>query len=222
MAEVQIRRYKDDDEVDVKDIFTVGMHELIPYSCKYVLKQPHVQMLLLSVFCVLLATSGSLLLPMLAVTLLLAAGWQGICYMIYNYVRTSMCSDFSNIRQSYLEKPNSCFWVAESQGRVVGTVACYSAKEDKDCVELRRMSVKPSHRGQGIAKALCHIVADFARDQGCPAVVLYTSSVQIDAQKLYERMGYKKVREFASPVLFSRITKIMVMKYVLDLQQPGN
>ncbi|KAL7890216.1 hypothetical protein AOLI_G00024740 [Acnodon oligacanthus] len=117
MTDVQIRRYKDDDEVDVKDIFSLGMHELIPYTCKYVLKQPHVQVLLLSVFCVLLAISGSLLLPILAVTLLLAAGRQGICYMLYRYVQNSLRSDFCNIHQSYLEKPNSCFWVAESHGK---------------------------------------------------------------------------------------------------------
>ncbi|XP_076831144.1 putative N-acetyltransferase camello isoform X2 [Brachyhypopomus gauderio] len=176
MAEVQIRRYEDDDEEDVKDIFTLGMSEHVPSSCLHVLKQPYTQMLL-----------------------------------------TSLHMDLDHIRQTYLETPNACFWVAENQGQVVGTVACLPAERNKGCLELKRMSVKLSHRRQGIAKALCNTVADFARERGYPAVVLYTSVVQTDAQKLYERVGYKKVREFVIPELVARITSFTLIEYRLDL-----
>ncbi|XP_072533844.1 probable N-acetyltransferase camello [Salminus brasiliensis] len=222
MAEVRIRSYEDGDDEGVKEVFTLGMHGLLRASCLHVLKQPHIQMLLVCVFCTLLASSRSLLLPILAVTLLLAAGRQGVYRIIVTLIESSMSGDLKDIRQTYLEQPNSCFWVAESQGRVVGTVACRPALKNKGYVELKRMSVRHSHRGQGIAKALCRAVEDFAREQGLPAVVLYTSVVQIDAQKLYERMGYKKVREFASDELCSWITKVIVIEYRLDLQQPGN
>ncbi|KAG9275150.1 probable N-acetyltransferase camello [Astyanax mexicanus] len=222
MAEVQIRRYEDDDDEDVKDIFTLGMSEHVPSSCLHVLKQPPTQMLLVCVFCALLASSKSLLLPILAVTLLLAAGRQGISYMFTQYIQTSLHRDLNHIRQTYLEKPNSCFWVAESQGRVVGTVACLPAEMNEGCLELKRMSVKHSHRGQGIAKALCRAVEDFARKQGFPAVVLYTSVVQTDAQKLYEHVGYKKIREFVVPELTAKITNFTLFEYRLDLQQSGN
>ncbi|XP_076831143.1 putative N-acetyltransferase camello isoform X1 [Brachyhypopomus gauderio] len=217
MAEVQIRRYEDDDEEDVKDIFTLGMSEHVPSSCLHVLKQPYTQMLLVCVFCALLASSKSLLLPILAVTLLLATIRQGISYLFSTYIQTSLHMDLDHIRQTYLETPNACFWVAENQGQVVGTVACLPAERNKGCLELKRMSVKLSHRRQGIAKALCNTVADFARERGYPAVVLYTSVVQTDAQKLYERVGYKKVREFVIPELVARITSFTLIEYRLDL-----
>lgn len=222
MAEVQIRRYEDDDDEDVKDVFAIGMSEHVPSSCMHVLKQPPTQMLLACVFCALLASSKSVLLPILAVTLLLAAGRQGVSYMFSSYIQDSLCTDLKNIRKTYLEVPNSCFWVAECQGRVVGTVACLPAERNEGCLELKRMSVKHSHRGRGIAKALCRTVADFAKLQGFPAVVLYTSVVQTDAQKLYEKVGYKKVREFVVPELVAKITNFTLVEYRLDLQQPGS
>ncbi|XP_053088413.1 probable N-acetyltransferase camello [Pangasianodon hypophthalmus] len=222
MAEVQIRRYEDDDEEDVKEIFTLGMSEHVPSSCMHVLKQPPTQMLLACVFCALLASSKSILLPILAVTLLLAAGRQGISYMFSSYIQVSLRKDLNNIRETYLEAANSCFWVAECQGRVVGTVACLPAEHNEGCLELKRMSVKHSHRGRGIAKALCRTVADFAQLRGFPAVVLYTSVVQTDAHKLYENAGYKKVREFVVPEFIAKITNFTLFEYRLDLQKPGN
>ncbi|KAG7334225.1 hypothetical protein KOW79_002632 [Hemibagrus wyckioides] len=171
MAEVQIRRYEGDDDEDVKEIFTLGMSEHVPSSCIHVLKQPSIQMLLACVFCALLASSKSILLPILAVTLLLAAGRQGISYMFSNYIQVSFSKDLNNIQKTYIKAPNSCFWVAECQGRVVGTVACLPAEHIEGCLELKRMSVKHSHRGRGIAKALCRTVADFAQARGFTDVV---------------------------------------------------
>ena len=138
------------------------------------------------------------------------------------YRQTALSLELKKIRQSCLERPNSCFWVAEGQGRVVGTVACLPAEQNEGCLELKRMSVKHSHRGQGIAKALCRTVSDFARERGYPAVVLYTSIVQTDAQKLYEHVGYKKVREFVIPELMAKITNFTLIEYRLGLQQPGD
>lgn len=219
---MQIRRYEDSDEEEVKEIFTLGMSEHLPSSCTHVLKQPHIQMLLACVFCALLASSKSILLPVLAVALLLAAGRQGISHMFSSYIEDSMHKDLNHIRKTYMEGANSCFWVAEWKGRVVGTVACLPAERNAGCLELKRMSVRQSHRRLGIAKALCDTVAEFARLRGFPAVVLYTSVVQTDAQKLYENVGYEKVREFAIPEFVAKITNFTLLEYRIDLQEPGN
>ncbi|XP_051504544.1 probable N-acetyltransferase camello [Myxocyprinus asiaticus] len=218
MAELQIRLYQDDDDEDVKEIFTLGMSEHIPSSFMHILKQPLPQMILVCVFCALLTSSMSILLPILTVTLLLAAGRQGVSYMFTKYIQTSLNQDLNHIRQTYLESPNSCFWVAESQDCVVGTVACLPAQFE-NCLELKRMSVKKSHRGQGIAKALCRTVADFARERGFQGVVLHTSVVQTDAQKLYEHMGYHKIREFVVPEVIARLTNFTILEYRLNLKQ---
>ncbi len=163
MAKVQIRRYQEEDHEEVKEVFTLGMSEHIPSSCMHVLKQPLAQMFLGCVFCALLTSSMSILLPVLAVTLLLAAGRQSVSYMFNKYIQTSLEQDLNHIQQTYLDPPNACFWVAESQGCVVGTVACLPAEKDLNFLELKRMSVKKTHRGQGIAKTLCRTVADFAQ-----------------------------------------------------------
>ncbi|KAM4724139.1 putative N-acetyltransferase camello [Anableps anableps] len=219
MASIQIRKYRDVDAEIVKELFTLGMSEHVPSSFTHVLKQPLTQMLLMVTFCALMTSSKSFLLPILAVTLLLAGVRQMVVYMFNTYIETSLSKDLNNISETYLQQKNSCFWVAESDGQVVGTVACLPAESAPEFLELKRMSVHRSHRGMGIAKALCRIVADFTRERGFPAVILYTSVVQTDAQKLYEHMGFTKTREFVIPELPAKIMNFTLLEYRLDLQK---
>lgn len=221
MANIQIRKYQDDDDEAVKEIFTLGMSEHVPSSFMHLLKQPLTQMVLMCVFCALLTSSKSFLLPILAVTLLMAGARQCVGYMFTSYIDTSLKKDLNHILETYLEQKDSCFWVAESEGRVVGTVACLPADKVPGCLELKRMSVRRTHRRLGIAKALCRTVADFTKDRGYPAVILYTSVVQTDAQRLYEHMGYTKIRELVIPDLVAKITNFTLFEYRLDLQQDG-
>ncbi|KAF7201170.1 probable N-acetyltransferase CML1 [Nothobranchius furzeri] len=221
MATVQIRSYRNEDDERVKEIFIRGMSEHQPSSFMHTLKQPQTQMLLMCVFCVVMASSKSVLLPIMVVTLLLAGARQMIGYMFKSYIDTCLRSDLNNVSETYLKKEDSCFWVAESDGRVVGTVACLPAEDSPGCLELKRMSVCRSHRGMGIAKALCQTVADFTRDRGYSAVVLRTSVVQTDAQKLYEHMGYRKIREFPVPEFIAKIINFTLIVYRLDLQRDG-
>ncbi|XP_068573695.1 probable N-acetyltransferase camello [Cebidichthys violaceus] len=221
MASVQVRRYRDEDAETVKEIFTMGMSEHIPSSFMHFLKQPPTQMVLMCVFCALMTSSKSFLLPILAVTLLLAGARQFVGYSFNKYIDASLKKDLDDIGATYIEKKDSCFWVAEVDGRVVGMVACLPNENAPACLELKRMSVRRSHRGMGIAKALCRTVADFTRDRGYAAVVLYTSVVQTDAQKLYEHMGFEKIREFVVPELAAKITNFTLFEYRLDLQKDG-
>ncbi|XP_014895421.1 probable N-acetyltransferase camello [Poecilia latipinna] len=219
MANFKIRKYRDEDSETVKELFTSGMNEHLPSSFMHVLKEPLTQMLLMCTFCSLMATSQSFLLPVLAVTLLLAGVRQMIVYMFNGYIDASLKNDLSDISETYLRKNNSCFWVAESDGQVVGTVACLPAETAPGFLELKRMSVRRSHRGKGIAKALCRTVADFTRERGFSAVILYTSMVATDAQKLYEHMGYKKMRQFPVPEFFAKIINFTLIEYRLDLEE---
>ncbi|XP_022072569.2 probable N-acetyltransferase camello [Acanthochromis polyacanthus] len=219
MTNIQIRKYRDEDAEIVKEIFAFGMSEHVPSTFTHILKQPPTQMVLMCTFCALMASSKSFLLPILAVTLLLAGARQMVVHMFNKYIETSCKSDLHNISETYLKQKDSCFWVAESDGRVVGTVCCVPNETAAGCLELKRMSVRRSYRGMGIAKALCRTVADFTRDRGYAAVILYTSVVQTDAQKLYEHMGYKKIRESVVPEFWTKIMSFTVLEYRLDLQQ---
>ncbi|XP_077395533.1 N-acetyltransferase 8F1-like [Festucalex cinctus] len=214
MSGVEIREYRDGDGPAVREIFSLGMSELVPASFVHILKQPTSQMLLMCTFCSLLATSKSFLLPVLAVTLLLAAIRQLLVYWVNAYIETCCSTDLSAIGETY-----ACFWVAESEGRVVATVACLPRNGAPDCLELKRMSVRRSHRRAGVAKRLCQTVADFARQRGYAAVVLVTSVVQTDAQKLYEGVGFRKVREFVEPDVASRLSNFLLFEYRLDVRK---
>ncbi|KAL0969548.1 hypothetical protein UPYG_G00228750 [Umbra pygmaea] len=220
MAGFTIRRYEDDDEESVKEVFIMGMTEHLPSSFMHLLKQPLTQMVLMVTFCTLMASSKSFLLPVVAVTLLLAGGKQLVGYLFNSYINTSLKMDLNNIRETYLESQNSGFWVAESDGQVVGTVACLPSVSDPGVMELKRLSVRRTHRGRGMAKALSRTVAGFSGERGFSAVTLFTSIVQTDAQKLYEHLGYKQIREFVIPELIAKIMNFTLIEYRLDLQ-PG-
>ncbi|XP_061843646.1 probable N-acetyltransferase camello [Nerophis lumbriciformis] len=219
MAGVQIRKYCEDDAETVKELFTMGMSEHVPTSFVHLLKQPLPQMVLMVTFCALLTSSKSFLLPVLAVTLLMAAARQLVVYKFKSYIETSFKLDLDTVDETYMAGKDSCFWVAESDGRVVGMVACLPNQSAPDCLELKRMSVRRSYRGRGVAKALCRTVADFTRQRGYAAVLLYTSVVQTDAQKLYEHMGYDKVRQFLLPDVALKLMNFSLLEYRLDLQK---
>lgn len=219
MDNIQIRKFNDEDADVVKELFTLGMSEHVPSSFVHVLKQPLTQMVLMCMFCALLTSSKSFLLPVLAVTFCLAGARQMVVYMFNKYIESTLRKDLNNISETYLKGKDSCFWVADSDGRVVGSVACLPAEDAPGCLKLKRMSVRRSHRGMGIAKALCRTVAEFTRDRGYGAVILQTSVVQTDAQKLYEHMGYKKIREFVVPEFLGKILNFTLLEYRLDLQQ---
>lgn len=219
MANVQIRKYQEDDAEVVKEIFTLGMSEHVPSTFVHILKQPPTQMLLMCTFCALIASSKSILLPVLAVTLLLAGARQFVVYTFNKYIETSLNLDLNNITETYMKHKDACFWVAECDGRVVGMVACLPKEDAPGCLELKRASIRRSHRRMGIAKVLCQTVADFTRERGFAAVTLTTSVVQRDAQKLYEHLGYERIREFLVPELAAKIMNFTVIEYRLDLQK---
>ncbi|XP_028994060.1 putative N-acetyltransferase 8B [Betta splendens] len=217
MASVQIRKYRDEDAEAVKELFTLGMSEHVPSSFMHLLKQPLTQLVLMVLVCALLTSSKSFLLPILAATLFLAASRQSVVFMFNRYIDASIKDDLGNISETYLKRKESCFWVAESEGRLVGTVGCLPAAAAPACLELKRLCVCRSHRGMGIAKALCATVAEHTRHSGFAAVQLQTSVVQTDAQKLYENLGYVRTKEFSAPGFIASVLNFTLFEYRLDL-----
>ncbi|KAJ8356723.1 hypothetical protein SKAU_G00195170 [Synaphobranchus kaupii] len=223
MAKFQIRRYRDEDQEAVKETFTLAMSEHVPSAFLHMLRQPLVQGTLACLFCALLATSGSVLLPVLAVTLVLAGARQLVDYSFARYIEACRRRDLDRVREAYMEGTDSCFWVAESDGLVVGTVACLPSRKHtgRECLELKRMAVRRSHRGLGIAKSLCRAVAEFAREKGYRQVLLYASVVQADAQKLYEGVGYRRVGESVVPETLAKLVNFTLIEYRYTLMEGG-
>ncbi|XDV50130.1 hypothetical protein PO909_019239 [Leuciscus waleckii] len=155
MAEVQFRRYREEDHEEVKEVFTVGMSEHIPPSCMHVLKQPLAQMFLHGVFLLIYIVSSSFLTCIMGVCRVMLAGRMAVQYIFELGILLGLSEDLLDIRNSYMQIDNrSCFWVAELKGSIVGTVGILPCVEETGALELKRISVKREFRGRGLAKAL--------------------------------------------------------------------
>lgn len=80
-------------------------------------------------------------------------------------------------------------------------VACGVARwcpfdEPPGTVELKRLYVRPSHRGHGHSKVLMGALEAAARAAGATRLVLETGTAQPEAMALYERIGYARCVDF--------------------------
>ncbi|XP_028919781.1 probable N-acetyltransferase camello [Ornithorhynchus anatinus] len=214
---VVIREYQDSDYREVRGLLASGMGEYAPALCAHVLRQPWVLLVLSCTFCLLLASARSLLLPVLALTLLLAAGRQALTWAWGLYIARCLGEDLLDVRAAYAEEAGGRFWVAEAGGRVVGTVGARPARGEARELVLKRLTVRRGWRGRGIAKRLCRVVLDFARLRGSRAVVLHTVVVQRDARLLYAGLGFRPGPPQLLPTVYGRLANFTVTHFRYDL-----
>ncbi|XP_040445996.1 probable N-acetyltransferase camello isoform X1 [Falco naumanni] len=217
MVEFRIRLYREDDYEAVREVFATGMSEYVPALCLHVLRQPWVLLVLGCTFCLLLASARSLLLPVLALTLLLALARHLLGYAWSTYIDRCLGDDLQDIAATYAENAGAQFWVAEADERVVGTVGLRPADGTEGEVVLKRMSVRKDYRGLGIATALGRTALAFARQRGCRAVVLNTLMLQHEARALYERLGFRQQRHYVLPTIYGRLANCTITTYRYDL-----
>ncbi|MCK2214535.1 GNAT family N-acetyltransferase [Actinomadura sp. ATCC 31491] len=85
-------------------------------------------------------------------------------------------------------RPGARFLVAVVDGQAVGCGAVQPV--DELTGELKRMYVRPGHRGRGIAKALLGALEELAAGMGHRRLRLATGLRQPEAIALYERCAY--------------------------------
>jgi GNAT superfamily N-acetyltransferase len=95
----------------------------------------------------------------------------------------------------FVRQPSTrqCLWIAESAGRIVGSIAIVPTTEE--IAQLRWFLVHPSARGGGLGKRLLQEAIAFAKDRGFPAIALWTVSALTAASHLYRSVGFRKVEE---------------------------
>ena len=62
--------------------------------------------------------------------------------------------------------------------------------------ELKRMYIRPAHRGQGLGMALLDHFAVYVRERDVPLLRLETGIYQTEAIRLYERYGFTRIPPF--------------------------
>jgi GNAT superfamily N-acetyltransferase len=81
-------------------------------------------------------------------------------------------------------------WLAEVDGGMVGCVALRKLKEKPGCGEIKRLYVRPAHRGLGIAGFLLEALEKYAKDSGYEWLYLDTAGDMKSAQRFYQRKGF--------------------------------
>jgi GNAT superfamily N-acetyltransferase len=94
-------------------------------------------------------------------------------------------------RPEEFEPPHGVFLVVYLDGQAV---ACGGlCRLDDVTGEVRRMYVRPAHRGRGLSKVVLAELEAFARDAGYRELKLETGNKQTEALGLYRSAGYTEV-----------------------------
>jgi GNAT superfamily N-acetyltransferase len=104
----------------------------------------------------------------------------------------SLARDLSEAHERYAGG-RAGFWVAESDGEIVGTVAI-RPKEAATC-EIKRLYLRADRRGAGVGQALFAHAEAFARGAGYERMWLDSSRRFTKARRLYERNGFLLLEE---------------------------
>ena len=98
--------------------------------------------------------------------------------------------DVVEVEAFYLEAGGE-FWTIERRGKLVGTSAYYPVSRGEKAVEIRKMYLLPSARGQGLGSFLLQQLETAIAARGFRTIWIETASVLKEAVQLYEKRGYQ-------------------------------
>ena len=85
-------------------------------------------------------------------------------------------------------------WLAFQGDDPAGCVLFYGVADDK--AELKRLYVRPEHRGYGLGRALTETVVDVASERGYETLGLTTPPWSNEAHALYESFGFERTEAY--------------------------
>jgi ribosomal protein S18 acetylase RimI-like enzyme len=106
-------------------------------------------------------------------------------------------SGYASFLRWQIQEEDVAIFVAEQDGQVVGYV--YAGLEPQSWKELRDAAgfihdviVDAAGRRSGMATALVEAAAQWLKQRGAPRVLLWTASPNEGAQRLFERLGFRR------------------------------
>ncbi len=116
---------------------------------------------------------------------------QGYKFVGYTSLELdTLDDDLLKIEEVY-SKP-SCFKLLVQNESIIGSVA---VKIKNNEAELKRVFVEPKYHGQGLGKNLSLWAFDYAKQQGCHTMHIWSGTLCETAHSLYEYLGAKNTQE---------------------------
>jgi GNAT superfamily N-acetyltransferase len=109
------------------------------------------------------------------------------------YIAIGLREEMDRVPEYYRVNERLSFWVAVDGAKLLGTVALEHAGEAS--LDLRRLYVTASMRGQGIGGWMLEHAERAATAMGYAEMLLSTSELQTAAISLYRKTGYQLIRE---------------------------
>ena len=78
-------------------------------------------------------------------------------------------------------------WIVERGGEILGSL--FLIRENESTARLRLLYVEPAARGMGLATKLLVKSIQFARSKGYKKLTLFTTSSNLAARRIYEKLG---------------------------------
>jgi len=114
-------------------------------------------------------------------------GWDGA----FEGLAARIVADFID----HFDPERERCWIAETDGHHVGHIFLVRHPDQPGTAKLRLLYVDPSARGLGLGKTLVNECVQFARSAGYKKITLWTQSVLTAAHRIYQRAGFKLVKE---------------------------
>ena len=103
--------------------------------------------------------------------------------------------------------PRGDLYIARNHAAALGMAAFRAHASGR--AEMKRLFVRPQARGTGLGRALVERVIGGARDAGYTHMVLDTLPVMSDAQRMYERFGFRDIAPYYdSPIAGTRFMEL--------------
>jgi N-acetylglutamate synthase-like GNAT family acetyltransferase len=103
---------------------------------------------------------------------------------------------------SFYQKGSGNFWVALSDGEVIGTIALLDIGQGNGA--LRKMFVTPAFRGRphGVALLLLDTLLGWGRSHQMKTIYLGTTAQFLAAHRFYEKNGFSQIEKSDLPSTF--------------------
>lgn len=116
--------------------------------------------------------------------------------------------------QTYYQKDGGEFWIAKSDGKVIGTLGLQF--RENHCAVMKEFFVDCHYRSQKIGLALYQKLLAFAKDKGVRHIILDTPSVARASHKFYETARFHRIYTQEFPIRYLYPDRDSLL-YMLDL-----